>query len=101
MASLDPITGYLGKKNAAHLLERATFGPSRSDIDNFSEKNADEALAILCIEDPLPDPPVDPVTGEPWVNPKPGPANDNRQCRYSCPGKDSEHKPGRNKHFSG
>ncbi len=75
MASLDPITGPLGKQKAAQLLERSTFGPTRQEVSSFAEKDAEEALNILFTEQPLPDPPVDPATGEPWVNPKPGPEN--------------------------
>ncbi len=77
MSSLNPIalTSPLGRKNAAHLLRRTTFGPSRSDIDTFSNYNINQALALL-LEEKLPaSPPLDVATGEAWVNPKPTGAN--------------------------
>jgi len=70
MASLDKFSGVLGRARAAHLLRRATFGPTRQDIDLFSSRNADQALTLLLddsAEDPLP--PVDPTTGSTWVDP--------------------------------
>lgn len=77
MSSLNPIalTSPLGKKNAAHLLRRTTFGPSRTDIDTFSNYTINQALALL-LEEKLPAlPPLDLATGESWVNPKPTGAN--------------------------
>jgi len=75
MASINPITGVLGEKNAGHLLRRITYGPTRADIESFSEKTPEEALVILFENHPLPEPPKDPATGETWINPKPGPEN--------------------------
>jgi uncharacterized protein (DUF1800 family) len=75
MASLDPISGPLGKKRAAHLLRRATFGPTRPQVDTFATLTAEEAINQLFQPLPHPEPPVDPQTGLPWVNPKPGPEN--------------------------
>ena len=77
MSSLNPIdvAAPLGKKNAAHLLRRTSFGPSRNDIDTFSNYSINQALAII-LEEKLPaDPPLDLKTGEAWVNPKPTDAN--------------------------
>jgi uncharacterized protein (DUF1800 family) len=79
MPSLDPISGPLGQKNADHLLRRTTFGARRQDIESFATKTASEAVESLFEPSPLPDPPVDPATGEPWVNPKPGPGNSETQ----------------------
>ncbi|RLD62575.1 MAG: hypothetical protein DRI95_12945 [Bacteroidetes bacterium] len=70
MASLNAITGQLGLKNAAHFLRRATFGPTRTTIDEFASKTVTEALADIMQVLPVPDPPVDPKTGEHWL-PKP------------------------------
>lgn len=70
MASLDEINGTLGRKKAAHLLRRATFGPTIPDIDTFAELNATDAIEQLMddtVEDPAP--PIDPVTGTTWVDP--------------------------------
>ncbi len=74
MASINPLTGVLGEKNAAHLLRRATWGPSPSDIVSFASMTASEALDILFTAPPLPSPPVDLKTGESWVNPPLKPA---------------------------
>jgi len=70
MASLDEITGALGRKRAAHLLRRATFGPSIPEIEQFSLLTASQALTLLLDDsaaDPLP--PIDPLTGITWVDP--------------------------------
>lgn len=75
MYSLDPITGALGLKNAGHLLRRATFGPTQKNINDFSQLTVDQAIEILFQEMPEPEPPIDPLTGDNWFNPKPGPDN--------------------------
>ncbi len=70
MASLNEIPGVLGRINAAHLLRRATFGPTSNDMDQFAGYTASEALDRLLddsADDPAP--PVDPRTGETWVDP--------------------------------
>lgn len=66
MASLDPISGTLGKEKAAHLLRRLTFGATRKEVDSFAGKSISEALAILFETKPAPAPPIDPATGLPW-----------------------------------
>jgi uncharacterized protein (DUF1800 family) len=67
--SLDPFTGNLGEKNAAHLLRRATFGPTIEDIKLFSGMSVSQAMDILFAEQPLPAAPIDPKTGTTWLNP--------------------------------
>jgi len=79
MASLEPFLGPLGRKNAAHLLRRATFGPNIPQIDSYETKIAEHAVNELFQPLDHPDPPVDPATGEPWVFPKPGPDNSDDQ----------------------
>ena len=73
MASLQPInpSAPLGRKNAAHLLRRTTFGPTRAVIDTFTGLSIDQALGILFTSVPPAEPPLDILTGESWVNPKP------------------------------
>ena len=70
MASLNEITGVLGRKRAAHLLRRATFGPTIPEIDQFAALTATQALALL-FDDTAenPPPPIDPLTGSTWVDP--------------------------------
>ena len=69
MSSLNPIdvTSPLGKKNAAHLLRRTTFGPTRTDIDTFSSYNVLQALTIILGEQLPSEPPKDVLTGESWL----------------------------------
>jgi uncharacterized protein (DUF1800 family) len=74
MASLNPVTGALGEKRAAHLLRRATWGPSISDIKTFAAYTADQALTVLFADNPVPEPPVDLLTGQSWVKPPAYPA---------------------------
>ncbi|MEM6264855.1 MAG: DUF1800 family protein [Bacteroidota bacterium] len=71
MASLNPMSGVLGKRLAAHLLRRTTFGPSRADIDAFANKTVNQAINELL--DPVgyahPTEPRDPKSGQgtTWV----------------------------------
>ncbi len=66
---LTPFTGILGRKRAAHLLRRATFGGTKADIDTFATLTATEAVSRLfdnTLEDvPLP---LDTETGQEWVS---------------------------------
>jgi len=65
---LPSFGGPLGYKRAAHLLHRATFGPTKLQIDSFSTLTASQAVTLL-FQQPLPDPalPIDPETGTEWV----------------------------------
>lgn len=65
---LPSFGGPLGYKRAAHLLHRATFGPTKLQIDSFATLTAGQAVALL-FQQPLPDPvlPIDPETGTEWV----------------------------------
>jgi uncharacterized protein (DUF1800 family) len=74
MASLTPITGPLGVDRAKHLLRRATFGPTRTEIENFATLDVSTALDTLLAPLATPDPPNDPLTGSNWL-PKPGETN--------------------------
>lgn len=65
---LTPHSGPLGRRGAAHLLRRATYGPTIAQIKTFSTLTAAQALQQL-YHQAVPDapPPVDPDTNEPWV----------------------------------
>lgn len=65
---LQPHSGPLGRRGAAHLLRRATFGPTIQQIKDFSGLTAAQAIQQL-YHQTIPDapPPVDPDTGEEWV----------------------------------
>jgi uncharacterized protein (DUF1800 family) len=65
---LTPFSGLLGPKRAAHLLRRATFGPTIGQIDTFAGLTAADAVREL-FEGTLPTPeaPIDPETGTEWA----------------------------------
>ncbi|MBY0432866.1 MAG: DUF1800 domain-containing protein, partial [Cyclobacteriaceae bacterium] len=65
---LPSLSGTLGPKRAAHLLHRATFGPTKAQIDSFAGLTAAQAVAQL-FQQPLPTPlaPIDPKTNKEWV----------------------------------
>ncbi|MCU0430820.1 MAG: DUF1800 domain-containing protein [Cytophagaceae bacterium] len=67
---LPAFTGTLGKKAAAHLLRRATFGPTRADIDTFAGYTPATALNALFQNTPLPSEPVLPGGGT-WLSSTP------------------------------
>ena len=71
MASLNPYGGALSRRQVTHLLKRATFGPNKSQIDQYTGSTAAQILTQLFVQEPEPGPPGDPLTGQPWVNPKP------------------------------
>jgi uncharacterized protein (DUF1800 family) len=66
---LPEYNGTLGLKRAAHLLRRATFGATKSQIDQFAALTPAEAITQL-FRATLPDPPLPPdlKTGQPWFN---------------------------------
>src|SRR4051794_5325818 len=77
---LTPLSGPLGIQRAAHLLRRATFGPTKDDIDTFKYKTAAEAVLALfgdVASLPTPDAPIDTKTGLSWVELQPSEANSN------------------------
>jgi uncharacterized protein (DUF1800 family) len=64
---LTLFSGLLGNKRAAHLLHRASFGPTKEQIEKFSSLTAEQAVAEL-FQAALPDPilPIDPKTNKEW-----------------------------------
>lgn len=69
MASLNPISGSLGESKAAHLLRRATMGPTLQQISDFASMDAQTAFLALLQLQPLPSLPIDPMSGTNWVHP--------------------------------
>ena len=65
---LPQYTGTLGHTRAAHLLRRATFGPNKSEIDEFAAYTPQQAILEL-FPAVLPDPilPLNPETGQDWL----------------------------------
>ncbi|MGN6437329.1 MAG: DUF1800 family protein [Agriterribacter sp.] len=68
MASLNPFTGVLGTRRAAHLLRRTTFGPTRKQIETFATKTCDEAVDELFNIKTITSKPLDPLTAKTWVD---------------------------------
>ena len=66
--ALSQQTGTLGRKRAAHLLRRITFGPNKSDIDLFANYTVSVALNNLFQDTTIPEPPLDLKTNATWVN---------------------------------
>ena len=68
MALLDKYPATLTAKAAEHLLRRTMFGATRADIATLTGKTIDQALDILLQSQATPAPPVNPATGQTWVN---------------------------------
>jgi uncharacterized protein (DUF1800 family) len=81
---LAAFTGTLGRKAAAHLLRRATFGPTKSDIDTFAAYTPATALNVLFQSTPEPPEPVLPGTSATWLTTPPPPMgeDDGDQQQY-------------------
>lgn len=60
-------SGVLGKKAAAHLLRRATFGPNKQEIDYFSGLTAAQAITELFQSASIPPAPVVPGSATSWL----------------------------------
>jgi len=75
MPALAPYTQPLTEETAAHLLRRATFGPSALDVSTFVGLSAGQALDILLQPTVPPSPPLNKSTGEIWTNPAPPPGS--------------------------
>lgn len=65
---LTEYTGTLGLNRAAHLLRRATFGPTKQQIETFASLTPTQATNLL-FNQTLPDPilPTDPDTNQEWA----------------------------------
>jgi uncharacterized protein (DUF1800 family) len=65
---LTEYTGTLGLNRAAHLLRRATFGPTKEDIEAYASLTPQQAINLL-FNQTLPEPalPTDPDTGIEWA----------------------------------
>jgi uncharacterized protein (DUF1800 family) len=85
---LEPFTGEWTFEQAAHLLRRATFGPSIALINEAVEAGLDATITQLFAELPLPSPPInydeeqDPYVsiGQTWVD---SPYNDVKNVKGS------------------
>ena len=66
MASLNPVTGTLGRRRSAHILRRATFGPNRSNINLYAGRTANQTMTDLFQAPIVPVAPVDFDTFKGW-----------------------------------
>lgn len=65
---LTPFSGQLGVKRAAHLLRRATFGPTIAEIDKYAAYTATQAVTELFGATlPTPEAPIDTATDTEWA----------------------------------
>ncbi|MCS6823197.1 MAG: DUF1800 domain-containing protein [Cytophagaceae bacterium] len=64
-------TGILGHKAAAHLLRRATFGATKSDVDTYAGLTVTQALNNLFTHTAEPLPPVAPGASVSWLTQPP------------------------------
>jgi len=77
--TLAPYTGPWTTKHALHLLNRATFGPTRDEIVQVQQMGISASVDMLFASTPEPDPPIyhrydqDPevAVGETWVDNQP------------------------------
>jgi uncharacterized protein (DUF1800 family) len=76
MASLSPIQGNLGTRNAAHLLRRTTYQYTRATVDVMANQTAAEALTSLLqlyprqLDQPIyDDPATTDIENITWINP--------------------------------
>lgn len=67
MASLSPYSGVLGLRKAKHLLRRASFSYSKSDLDAFALKTPQQALDTLVL--PVTDTLASPYDPQPSASP--------------------------------
>ena len=91
MASLTPLSGVFGRRQAAHLLRRASYRYTKAKVDELAALPASQAVAKLLAPNPLQmtqpvydDPTVDPVTNTTWLLPPglPLPTDDFILTRY-------------------
>ena len=68
MSWLSPNTQPLSDVQAAHLLRRATLGPTPEHIKQFTGLKPAVAVQKLLADQPLPGPPLDPATGKTFVD---------------------------------
>jgi uncharacterized protein (DUF1800 family) len=61
---LDPYPSPLTADQVAHLLRRATFGPTASQVKSLTGQTAAQLVTKLLADTPPPAPPLDPATGK-------------------------------------
>lgn len=74
MPDISAYNSLLGERLAAHLLRRATFGPTKAQIQDAASKTAAQVLSQLLSFSPFSTQPIDPLTNATWINTIPTPA---------------------------
>ncbi len=81
-AGLEPFRGPWNAKNASHLLRRTIFGPAKSEVYSAASRTLDELIGVLLQDQPAPSVPVDPASGQTWINAAYDSTNDGRYQGY-------------------
>lgn len=68
MPDISPYTATLGRRLAAHLLRRTTYGSTKALIDAYATKTVAQAVNELLTFAPITTKPIDPVTNTTWVD---------------------------------
>lgn len=77
---LNTFVGTLSRKQAAHLLRRATYGGTKEDIDSLEGRTAEQAVQLLFDSNiPNPELPIDPELGTEWITTGPDGEENARQ----------------------
>ncbi len=77
---IAPYGGAWNVEAAAHLLRRTTFGPLASEVSSAASASLDRAVSTLLDDQAPPAPPIDPATGQTWVD---KPLDSNNESRYA------------------
>jgi uncharacterized protein (DUF1800 family) len=82
MPLLDKYPATLTAKAAEHLLRRTMFGATRAHIAALTGRTIDQAMDLLLANQTAPAPPIDPTTGQTWINETSRTANDGLRNNY-------------------
>ena len=66
MALMDAFQGNLSEERVAHLLRRATFAPTRANIQVWRGRTAQDFVQTLLADKPAPPHPIDPANRSTW-----------------------------------
>jgi uncharacterized protein (DUF1800 family) len=68
LSGLEPYPGPWNAIATGHLLRRTTFGPTRQEVLGAQSVSLDAVISSILQDSPPPAPPVDPTTGQTWVD---------------------------------
>ncbi len=67
-AGIEPYSGPWNVEAAVHLLRRTSFGPLASEVSSAVSMSLDRVLPTILEDRAPPAPPVDPTTGQTWID---------------------------------